>query len=269
MKGGLVILYLGLKAFEASPYAPKISWEVFINPDEEIGSVGSKPLLVERAPQYDFGLLFEPAYADGALVGQRKGSANYTILAKGKAAHVGRDFHIGKCYLSFSAIHWSSAHKKWRQESRLILGTFKVVAQSILFPTSPPVGENVRFNTFEDQDMLHQKLFALAAEESAEEGINLEVHLEVERPPKPFDKKTEIIYQQLKECASILDQPLFLRPSGGVSDGNILAKAGLPNLDTLGAIGGNMHTYDEYIQAESIKARAKLLALFLMQEACR
>lgn len=271
MKGGLVILYLGLKAFEESPYAPKISWEVFINPDEEIGSVGSKPLLVERAPKYDFGLLFEPAYADGALVGQRKGSANYTILAKGKAAHVGRDFHIGKSAISALARYIVKAETLQKMAAGITVnfGHIQGGGPVNIVPDLATCRLNVRFNTLDDQNMVHQKLFALAAEESAEEGINLEVHLEVERPPKPFDKKTEMIYQKLTTCASILDQPLFLRPSGGVSDGNILAKAGLPNLDTLGAIGGNIHTHDEYIQTESIKTRAKLLALFLMQEACR
>src|SRR5574338_328765 len=41
MKGGLVVLLTALQAFEKSPYAKEIGWEIIINPDEEIGSPGS------------------------------------------------------------------------------------------------------------------------------------------------------------------------------------------------------------------------------------
>ncbi len=40
-KGGLVVMLYALQAFESSPWAEQIGWEVIINPDEEIGSVGS------------------------------------------------------------------------------------------------------------------------------------------------------------------------------------------------------------------------------------
>jgi glutamate carboxypeptidase len=50
-----------------------------------------------------------------------------------------------------------------------------------------------------------------------------------------------------------------------VCDGNILAGAGLPTLDTAGAIGGALHTYDEYLVSASLVQRSKLAALFLMK----
>ncbi len=40
-KGGLVVLLLALLALERSPFAAGVSWEVLINPDEELGSPGS------------------------------------------------------------------------------------------------------------------------------------------------------------------------------------------------------------------------------------
>ena len=95
MKGGLVILLTALAAFEKDPNAQNIGWELVINPDEEIGSVASAPLLLECAGRTHAALIFEPSFKDGALVSSRKGSANWMAIARGKAAHAGRDFHKG------------------------------------------------------------------------------------------------------------------------------------------------------------------------------
>ena len=54
-----------------------------------------------------------------------------------------------------------------------------------------------------------------------------------------------------------------MEPSGGVSDGNRLAAAGLPTLDTLGVRGGNIHSDEEFILLDSLVERAKLAAFML------
>ena len=100
MKGGLVVLLKALDALEQSPFAGKLGWEVLITPDEEVGSQGSKALWIEGAQRHQLALLFEPAFSDGSLVSARKGSANFTVVAKGKAAHAGRDFHSGRNAIS-------------------------------------------------------------------------------------------------------------------------------------------------------------------------
>ncbi|HSV15187.1 MAG TPA: M20/M25/M40 family metallo-hydrolase, partial [Tepidisphaeraceae bacterium] len=103
-KGGLCVMLIALEALERSDFANRIGWEVLINSDEEIGSPGSAPLLRECATRNKLGLVYEPAFADGALVGERKGSGNFTAVIRGRAAHAGRDFHHGR-----NAIHAAAA----------------------------------------------------------------------------------------------------------------------------------------------------------------
>ena len=95
-KGGLVVMLYALKALEQSPLADQVGWEVFINPDEELGSPGSAQLIREMAPHCHFGLLFEPAYDDGSMVSWRKGVGNFTFVVRGRAAHSGREFDRGR-----------------------------------------------------------------------------------------------------------------------------------------------------------------------------
>jgi glutamate carboxypeptidase len=45
-KGGIVVMLNALLALEQSPHAGNIGWHVMLNPDEEIGSLGSAALLV-------------------------------------------------------------------------------------------------------------------------------------------------------------------------------------------------------------------------------
>jgi glutamate carboxypeptidase len=48
--------------------------------------------------------------------------------------------------------------------------------------------------------------------------------------------------------------------TGGASDANNVAQAGVPVLDGLGPIGGLDHSPDEYIEVSSIVPRTALLA---------
>jgi len=58
-----------------------------------------------------------------------------------------------------------------------------------------------------------------------------------------------------------------LRSTGGCCDGNNLAAAGLPNIDTLGVRGGQIHSVDEFVIVDSLAERARLSALALMRMA--
>ena len=52
--------------------------------------------------------------------------------------------------------------------------------------------------------------------------------------------------------------------TGGGSDANTTAAAGVPSLDGLGPIGGNDHTPLEYIEKSSVVPRTTLLAALLL-----
>ena len=96
LKGGILVAYNALRALERSPWADQIGWQVVLNPDEEIGSASSMPILLESAAQCDLGLVYEPSFPDGNLAGARKGSGNFDVIVRGRAAHAGREHHLGR-----------------------------------------------------------------------------------------------------------------------------------------------------------------------------
>ncbi len=77
-KGGIAVMLTALEALEKFALPDRLGWQVLLNPDEEIGSPGSASLLATAAKDHHFGLLFEPALPDGALVDRRRGSGNFS-----------------------------------------------------------------------------------------------------------------------------------------------------------------------------------------------
>ncbi|MDQ3479670.1 MAG: M20/M25/M40 family metallo-hydrolase, partial [Pseudomonadota bacterium] len=97
MKGGIAVMLAALKAIEASGAAGGIGYEVVINSDEEVGSQGSAPLIEVAARGKRAALTYEPsALPDGTLAGARPGSANFSLVVRGRSAHAGRNPEDGR-----------------------------------------------------------------------------------------------------------------------------------------------------------------------------
>lgn len=267
MKGGLIIMLKALEALERSPFAGKIGWEIVINPDEEVGSVSSQPIIVQAARSCLLGLLFEPSFSDGTLVSARKGSANFTGVAKGKAAHAGRDFHLGRNAIGALA-HFIVAIEALTDLDKGVTvntGHIEGGGPTNVVPDLAICRFNIRIADPLDWPRVKSDLERCAKAIQMKEGISLELYENVFRGAKPFDTQQQALFNALKNSAVELGSDLKWKPSGGVCDGNILASIGVPSIDSLGAIGGNLHTSQEYVLIDSLVERATLTAYFLMK----
>lgn len=264
MKGGLIIMLEALKILESSSGAGKIGWDVIITPDEEVGSPSSRSVLIEAANAASFGLIFEPSLPDGKLVSARKGSTTLSIIVRGRAAHVGRDANQGRSAIVALA-HFISHIDKWRHVQNdgtvINFGQIHGGTATNIVPELAICKAGIRTLSSEAMTRALEQMNELATE--MPDGITVEIIQNTMRPPKPFDAKTEKLFQSLKSTGNELGMALEWEPTGGVCDGNLLAAAGLPNIDTLGAIGGKIHTHDEYIELESLTSRSLLTARFL------
>ena len=99
------------------------------------------------------------------------------------------------------------------------------------------------------------------------EGLTLDLHGGFTRAPKPMDAAQTALFEAVKEAGALLGQPIAWKPSGGVCEGNNLHAAGLPNIDTLGVRGGDIHSDQEFAWPDSFVERAQLSALILCKVA--
>jgi glutamate carboxypeptidase len=95
------------------------------------------------------------------------------------------------------------------------------------------------------------------------EGTSIEITGGLNRPPMPFDETMKTTFEKAKSIAARIGMDLKAGGTGGASDANFVAPLGIPVLDGLGAVGEGYHSEREYIFANSIEERAKLVAALL------
>jgi len=265
MKGGISVMLAALEAFERHPLASRVGYRVLLSPDEEIGSVASAPILAEFARHGHVGLTYEPALADGSLASARKGSGNFHIVVHGKAAHAGRDFAAGRNAVMEAARIAQALHALNGRREGVTCNIAKIDGGSPLnmVPDVAVVRFNVRFPTAEDAAWFEGKVAGIVA--ATGEGLHAHLHGRVTRGAKPFNAAQQRLFGAVKEAGALLGQDIGWKPSGGVCEGNNLFASGLPNVDTLGVRGGDIHSEAEHAWPDSFVERAQLSALILMK----
>ncbi len=264
-KGGLVVMLYALKALEASPLANQIGWEVLINPDEELGSPGSADYLMERAALADVGLLFEPKLPDGALVSARKGVGNFAFVVRGRSAHSGREFLKGrnavvKCCELMQRVHSLNTNTQITYN----VGRLNGGAALNVVPDTAVGRVNVRVGSAADMELVQKQFDSLVHEFDGHDGFEVELHGDFTSHPKELTPKLSKLKDRVQQCAQELGINVAWKDTGGASDGNKFAAAGLTNIDTLGPVGGEIHSSNEYLVAESLTDSAKLAAMVMI-----
>ncbi|HRP10142.1 MAG TPA: hydrolase [Terricaulis sp.] len=263
MKGGLSVMLAALSAFEAAPGAKRVGYEVLLSPDEEIGSPASAALLAELGARAHLGMTYEPALADGALVDARKGSGNYSLVYRGKAAHVGRAFSEGRSAMiaaAEAALALDALNGK-REGVTFNVGAIDGGGPTNVVPDRAVLRFNVRAPDAESAAWAEGEIERIAAR--AREGVASHLHGAFARPPKPLNAQQRTMVAWTREAGAALGLELKFQASGGVCEGNNLAAAGCPNIDTLGPCGGGLHSDQEFALIPTFAERAKLSFLLL------
>ena len=94
MKAGLLAGLHAIGALQEAGERPSVTFVA--NPDEEIGSPFSTPVIRALAPEHDAVLVLECARANGDIVSARKGIADYHVTITGRAAHAGVEPEKGR-----------------------------------------------------------------------------------------------------------------------------------------------------------------------------
>lgn len=267
MKGGLLVMYYALQAIEYSSLADQIGYEVLINADEEIGSHGSAAMLLEAAGRAQFACAYEPALPDGTLAGARKGSGNFAVVFSGKSAHAGREHHLGRNALVAAADFIAGVDKLNSGRDGLTVNVARIDGggPNNVVPDLAVVRFNVRLKEPADADWLLGQVNELIAAINTRDGISVELNGGFTRPPKPMTPALEAFFLALRAAGADLGLSIDWQPTGGCCDGNNIAAAGIPVIDTLGVRGANIHSAQEFAKLDSLVERAKLSALLLLK----
>ena len=264
MKGGIAVMLAALKAFEASPDASALGYDVLINSDEETGSASSAALIAELAQGKLAALTYEPAaLPDGTLAGARPGSGNFSFIVTGKSAHAGRNPEDGRnALLAAAALALELAALR---KAGLSVNPAKIDGggPNNVVPDHAVLRVNLRPATPDIEASTKSAIDSLVARIATTHDVHIHSHGSFGRPPKPMTPQAEALFTLVQTCGADLGQTISWKASGGVCDGNNIAACGVPVVDTMGVRGGAIHSADEYMIVDSLAERAMLSALTL------
>lgn len=265
-KGGLVLAVEALRHLEASDWGSEVGWELLVVPDEEIGSIGSKPLLRQAAARADLGVGFEPALPSGGVAAARKGSLTVHAVASGLAAHVGRAHHEGhSAILDLAELIAEVEAHNHRDGVTVNCGRISGGGALNAVPDRAVGSFNLRVESAEDQAWIEER-FAEAANVT---GRQVELIWASRRPAKTRTPELEEVLADVTEAAAELGVTIEAEDTGGSCDGNDLAAAGLVNVDSLGIAGGGIHSDGEFADAASLPTRVPVVVEIILRAAAR
>ncbi len=262
MKGGLVIALTAIGAIKEKGNFHDRPISMLFTSDEEIGSLTSRSLIEKTAAQAALVLVLEPATPDGALKTWRKGTGDFRLQARGRAAHAGSAHADGKNAIEEIAhqILAVQALTDYAKGTTLNVGTIRGGSASNVVPEQAEADIDLRIMQTEEYERVKTALQQL---KPALVGTSLALNGGLNRPPMPFDERMRKTFAKAKNIAKKENITLKAGGSGGASDANFIAPLGISVLDGLGAVGEGLHSSREYILTSSLAEKARLLAALL------
>ncbi len=258
MKGGA---YAGLQAIVALAKAgveTKLPVSVLYTSDEEIGSPGTRDIILEQARRHRFVLVPEPGQPADNVVTGRYAIARFNLLAEGRPSHAGAKLKDGRSAISMMARQLLAIEAMTDEDCTFSVGVIQGGQWVNCVPTSCRAEALSMAKRQADLDRGVERMLVLTNRDTDSTGFT--VSRGVTRPVWEPDDATMKLYGVAREVAAEIGWELGHASAGGGSDANFTGAAGIPSLDGLGVLGAGYHTLGEYIEVDSLPRRIRLMA---------
>jgi glutamate carboxypeptidase len=261
MKSGIVMVIAVVRALQALGVRPASPVRLFLNPEEETGSVAFRREIERESKGSRAVLVLEPAATGGALKTARKGTGEFHVTVQGRSAHAGINPAAGINAIGELARQILKIEKlaEPRRGLTLNVGVIEGGTRSNVVPEYARATVDVRIPRADDQARIEGKMFSLKA---VHPGALLRVEGGINRPPMER-AMTMDLFGKARILASRLGLEVKDAATGGGSDGNFSAALGIPTLDGLGGVGDGAHALHEHVIIRELPRRAALLAALL------
>lgn len=233
------------------------------NPDEEWGSPYSHDWLAGIGAKAKCALIVEAARAGGELVRSRKGVGDYRITFHGRTAHAGNNPQDG-ANANVAAMRFALAACELADASigtTVNPGVIRGGSGSNVISDECYLGIDTRYRFDRDGQAMDERLEAMMKECWAE-GVTQEM-TKCLLPAMPLSENTQALAARITEAARMAGFDAKWVDAGGGSDGNRIAKAGIPVVDGCGPAGAGFHTEKEYLRLDTVEERIRMLVSFL------
>ena len=274
-KGGLAVILHTMDQIKASGWRDYARITVLMNPDEEIGSIGSGEQIAALAAEHDYVLSCEPTVAkavakrEGLLLGAA-GTATVTMDVHGRQAHAGVVPELGRnalVELSYQILQTRDVAKSVHgSQLNWTFSNAGLVRNQI--PEKAQATADVRTFERDAAERLLAALKAKIAEGRLVPDTTTTVTMVIGRPPFAGDERSKALGQKAVGIYGELDnRALELTPmTGGATDAGYASQSGKAVvLESFGLAGFGYHARDEYIEMDSIVPRLYLMSRLIRE----
>ncbi len=273
-KGGLAVMLASLQILKDAGWRDFDTITVLVNPDEEVGSVGSGEVIASLADQHDTVLSFEPTIAKTVMKGEplllgAAGIASATLDVKGRASHAGAAPELGRNAL------YELSHQmlQTRDIAKDIPGaTLNWTVARATGPTNQITEKaqalgDVRITQPGAEKKLDEALQAKVKSSRLIPDTESTVKVVLGRPAYLAGDKGRALAERAQAIYKEIDRELALNPmTGGGTDAAYAARSGKATVvESFGLAGFGYHAKDEYIEADSIVPRLYLVTRLLTE----
>jgi glutamate carboxypeptidase len=230
-------------------------------PDEEIGSLFSKPIVQELAREHDVAIGLEAARLNGNLVSARKGIAVFAVDVAGREAHAGVRPHEG-VNAALEAAHKTIAlqglNRRW-PDVTCNVGVIRGGSRTNVVAGAATVEFELRAARTATFDQAVAAAVAIVAEPTVP-GTSASIREVHRHPPMERTEAVAALAAEARAVAGALGFEVGEQATGGAGDANTSAALGVPTIDGFAPIGGDAHAPGEWLDLDSLVPRVTLLA---------
>jgi glutamate carboxypeptidase len=261
MKGGLLTGFTAVEALQEAGFDGFERITYVCNPDEEIGSPFSGPVIRELAPQHDVAFVLEGARENGDIVSARKGIVDFRIDVVGRAAHAGVEPDKGRNAILEAAhevIAIQALHGRWPGVT-VNVGLIRGGTRTNVVPERCELEVDLRSPDAGTLDTAAAEIERICRDHAVPD---VTTHVRANGWHRPMEKGEggSRLVALAVQVAAELGFEVKDAATGGASDANTTSAAGTPTIDGLGPVGGADHAPGEWIDLTSVVPRTSMLA---------
>ena len=261
MKQGALMMYHIVKDLDKE-VLDKLNIALIFNPDEEIGSIYSRPAYKAIAEKSKYCYIYEAGSLNGRRTIQRKGCFGLMADFHGVEGHSGGVFTNGAKSAIHEMAHWIVEFNKMESRERDITvnaGLANGGKAINIVADHASLGLGIRYFDIAVKDEVAAKLRELEAH-AEEKGIKVTYTKNRFITPLVPNEEGRKYTQHALEVARSVDPDFHYSEKGssGLSDGNQVADLGPIVIDSLGPAGTKVHTENEHLFIDKIEISYKV-----------
>lgn len=267
-KGGVAMILHALKLLQDQQYKGYRTLTVLFNPDEEMGSAGSRQLIAELARQHDFVFSYEPPDKDAVTVATN-GINRLKLTVNGRASHAGSAPEAGRnalIELAHQLLQLNALGDK--DKGTTVNWTLaKAGEKANIIPALASAEADMRYSDLSETERVQEDALRIIKKQLVAD-TQVELVMEKGRPPLAKNDASTELAQTARQLYSKIDrqlQPIAMRFGTDAGYAYVPDSDKPAVLETLGVVGAGLHGDDEYMEIASVAPRLYLTVAMIRQ----